>query len=270
MKLFINRNFFSLVNRETQRFLALYKQTVMPGLISTALYILVFGAALGKRIDRGASSNEIPYIIYIIPGLIMMAVINHAYQNSSSSIMQAKFLKFIDDVLITPLSGIEIAFGYIIGGVLRGFITGISIILMCFLLEKIEVIKDTFYIHNYIATILYIILVSWTFSAIGVIVGVFAKSWDHIGVFTTFIFMPLTMLGGVFWKVDWLPGIWSLISKFNPVYWMVSGLRQSMLGPSSIESETIFGLELIICLLFCLFFSGIASYLVSKGYRIKS
>ena len=267
MKLFINRNFFSLVKRETQRFLALYKQTVMPGLISTALYILVFGAALGKRIDTGSSSDEPSYIIYIIPGLIMMAVINHAYQNSSSSIMQAKFLKFIDDVLITPLSGIEIAFGYIIGGVLRGVITGISIILMCFVLEKIEIIKDTFYVHNYITTILYIVLVSWTFSAIGVIVGVFAKSWDHIGVFTTFIFMPLTMLGGVFWKVTWLPPVWSLISKFNPVYWMVSGLRQSMLGTNE---EASFVLSLIICLLFCLFFSTIASYLISKGYRIKS
>jgi ABC-2 type transport system permease protein len=261
MKLFINRNFFSLVNRETQRFLALYKQTVMPGLISTALYILVFGKALGQRIDKNGQLGDIPYIIYIIPGLIMMAVINPAYQNSSSSIMQAKFLKFIDDILITPLSGTEIAFGYIIGGVLRGVITGFSIILMCFIIEP-----QSFYIDNYIATILYIVLVSWTFSAIGVIVGVFAKSWDHIGVFTTFIFMPLTMLGGVFWKVDWLPPVWSLISKFNPVYWMVSGLRQSMLG----IDEASFGLSLIICSLFCLFFSGIASYLVSKGYRIKS
>ena len=261
MKLFINRNFFSLVNRETQRFLALYKQTVMPGLISTALYILVFGKALGKRIDQNAQL-EVNYIVYIIPGLIMMAVINHAYQNSSSSIMQAKFLKFIDDILITPLSGIEIAFGYIIGGVLRGVITGFSIILMCFLIEPNE-----FYVNNYITTTLYIILVSWTFSAIGVIDGVFAKSWDHIGVFTTFIFMPLTMLGGVFWKVTWLPPLWSLISKFNPVYWMVNGLRQSMLGIQETSSPAV---SLIICLLFCLFFSGLASYLVTKGYRIKS
>ena len=128
MNQLLNRHFFTLVRRETERFLALYKQTVMPGLISTALYILVFGAALGDRIAQKGGPNETPYIIYIIPGLIMMAVINHAYQNSSSSIMQAKFLKFIDDVLITPLSGIEIAFGYIIGGVLRGVITGILVL----------------------------------------------------------------------------------------------------------------------------------------------
>ena len=126
MKQLANRHFFTLVRRETERFLALYKQTVMPGLISTALYILVFGKALGKKID--ANGLEVDYTLYIIPGLIMMAVINHAYQNSSSSIMQAKFLKFLDDILVTPLSGLEIAFGYITGGVLRGVITGLTII----------------------------------------------------------------------------------------------------------------------------------------------
>ena len=260
MKHLINRSFLSLVRRETERFLALYKQTVMPGLISTALYILVFGKALGEKID--ANGLEVNYTLYIIPGLIMMAVINHAYQNSSSSIMQAKFLKFLDDILITPLSGIEIAFGYIVGGILRGVITGLTIILMCF------VIAPDFSVHNYTTTILYIVLVSWTFSSIGVIVGVFAKSWDHIGVFTTFIFMPLTMLGGVFWSVAWLPYPWGLISKFNPVYWMVNGLRYSMLNV--MDQDFSFKMSLIICLLFCLFFSTIASYLITKGYRIKS
>ena len=126
----INRNFYSLVRRETARFLALYKQTVMPGLISTALYILVFGKALGKKIDAGGL--EVNYTLYIIPGLIMMAVINNAYQNSSSSMMQAKFLNFLDDILITPLSGLEISFAYIVGGILRGVVTGLSIIIMCY------------------------------------------------------------------------------------------------------------------------------------------
>jgi ABC-2 type transport system permease protein len=260
MKYLINRKFFSLVNRETQRFLALYKQTVMPGLVGTALYILVFGKALGSKIN--ADGLKVDYIQYIIPGLIMMAIINNAYQNSSSSIMQAKFLKFLDDILITPLSGIEIAFGYIIGGILRGGVTGISIIIMCYF------IAPGFSINNYLTTLLYILLVSWTFSSIGVIVGVLAKSWDHIGIFTTFIFMPLTMLGGVFWSVKWLPYPWGLISKFNPVYWMVDGLRHSMI--SGLDSDFSIKLSLLICLLFCLFFSTIASYLVSTGYRIKS
>ena len=133
---------------------------------------------------------------------------------------------------------------------------------MCFL------IAPGFEIHSYMATLIYITLVSWTFSSIGVIVGVFAKSWDHIGVFTTFIFMPLTMLGGVFWSVAWLPYPWGLISKFNPVYWMVNGLRYAMLNV--VDENFSFELSLIICLLFCLLFSVIASYLISKGYRIKS
>ena len=256
----INRNFLTLVRRETERFLALYKQTVMPGLISTALYILVFGKALGKKID--ANGLDVNYTLYIIPGLIMMAVINNAYQNSSSSMMQAKFLNFLDDVLITPLSGVEIAFAYIAGGILRGFVSGIAIIIMCYF------IAPGFEVYSYLATFIYIILVSWTFSSIGVIVGVFAKSWDHIGVFTTFIFMPLTMLGGVFWSVAWLPHPWGLISKFNPVYWMVNGLRYAMLNV--VDENFSFELSLMICLLFCILFSIIASYLISKGYRIKS
>ena len=102
----ITRGFYVLVSREVMRFIQLWKQTIMPGVISSGLYILVFGHALGSRIGQ---IKETPYMHYIIPGLVMMSVINHAYQNSSSSIMQAKFLRFIEDILITPLSGFEIS-----------------------------------------------------------------------------------------------------------------------------------------------------------------
>ena len=129
--LYFSTAFFVLVKREITRFLSLYKQTIIPGVISSALYIIVFGHALGNRIRNNAELEAAGgYMLFIIPGLIMMSVINHSYQNTSSSLMQAKFLKFLDDILITPLSGIEIAFGYIIGGVLRGVVTGITIIAM--------------------------------------------------------------------------------------------------------------------------------------------
>ena len=127
MKHLINRNFFSLVNRETHRFLALYKQTVMPGLISTALYILVFGEALGNKIGPLEGQS---YMSYIVPGLAMMSVITQSYQNSASSIMQAKYLRFIEDILIAPLSGLQISLGYIIGGAIRGLICGLAILIM--------------------------------------------------------------------------------------------------------------------------------------------
>ena len=172
--------FITFLRREVYRFLVLYKQTIVPALISSLLYIIVFGTTLGTRIS---SINGIPYINYIIPGLAMMSVINQAYQNSASSIMQGKYLKFIEDILVAPLSGFEISLGYIIGGALRGLICGLGILFICLFLTDLK-------IQNFILTIFYLLTVSWTFSAFGVIIGIYAKSWDEIGTFTNFVFMP--------------------------------------------------------------------------------
>jgi len=255
MKMF-SSGFFVLVQREILRFLRLWKQTVMPGLISSALYILVFGHALGARIGK---IKDISYMNYIIPGLVMMSVINHAYQNSSSSLMQAKFLKFLDDLLITPLSGFEISVAYIIGATCRGLINGIMVILLSMILTD-------FTIDNVFLTCLYLVTVSWAFGAMGVIVGIYAKTWDHIGMFTTFVFMPLSMLGGVFWSIEMLPEFWRTISMFNPLYWMINGLRYATLGVGDTSPE----ISLIISITFAITFSTIASIMFSKGYRIKA
>jgi ABC-2 type transport system permease protein len=248
--------FYVLVQREVLRFLRLWKQTLMPGLISSALYILVFGHALGARIGQ---IKDISYMNYIIPGLVMMSVINHAYQNSSSSLMQAKFLKFLDDLLITPLSGFEISVAYIIGATCRGLINGVMVILLSMVLTD-------FTIDNIFLTCLYLVTVSWAFGAMGVIVGIYAKTWDHIGMFTTFVFMPLSMLGGVFWSMEMLPEFWRTISMFNPLYWMINGLRYATLGVGDTSPE----ISLIISIGFAITFSTIASIMFSKGYRIKA
>ena len=116
--------------------MVLYKQTIIPALISSLLYIVVFGSTLGSRIS---TINGVPYINFIIPGLVMMSVITQAYQNSASSIMQAKYLKFIEDILIAPLSGMQISLGYIIGGTLRGIICGLSILIMCLFITDLKI-----------------------------------------------------------------------------------------------------------------------------------
>ncbi len=254
--------FFVLLKREITRFLSLYKQTIIPGVISSGLYIIVFGHALGDRIRNNQELADAGgYMLFIIPGLIMMSVINHSYQNTSSSLMQAKFLKFLDDILITPLSGLEISIAYIIGGAVRGVINAISIIILSYL------IADGFTIDNYFMTFIYIFIVSWAFSALGLLVGIYAKSWDHIGVFTNFVFMPLTMLGGVFWSISMLKNEFlQIISQINPIYWMIQGLRNSMI-PNQGPFEY---LALIISLAFAIFFTIISSYFFSKGYKIKS
>ena len=252
----MNIEFITFLKREIYRFLVLYKQTIVPALISSLLYIIVFGTTLGTRIS---SIGGIPYIHYIIPGLVMMSVINQSYQNSASSIMQGKYLKFIEDILISPLSGLEISLGYIIGGAMRGLICGLGILIICLFITDLV-------IENYLLTIFYLLTVSWTFSAFGVIIGIYAKSWDEIGSFTNFIFMPLTFLGGVFYSIEMLPPLWRNISYINPIYWMISGLRYSTLGLE--ENPNLISLTL--CIGFSLVFTLIASWMFKTGYKIKS
>ncbi len=252
----LSSGFWVLVKREVRRFLYLYRQTLLPSIISSGLYMIVFGESLGSRI--GSIKGE-AYIHFIIPGLVMMSVINPAYQNSSSSIMQAKFLRFIEDILITPLSGLEVSLSYIIGGALRGILNGILVIVLGWVLTG-------FTPESYILTLIYLITVAWAFAGAGVIVGIFAKTWDSIMVFTNFIFTPLIFLGGVFYSIDMLPEFWRNLSMVNPLYWMINGLRFATLG----IADTSHQLSLGISFLFAVIFSTIASVLFSKGYRIKS
>ena len=251
-----SRGFWTIVKREIKRFLFLYKQTLLPSVISSALYIIVFGAAMGSRMGN---IKGVEYIHFIIPGLVMMAVINPAYQNSSSSIMQAKFLRFIEDILITPLSGLEISLSYIIGGAVRGILNGILVLLLGYFLTG-------FHIESWFLTLLYLFVVSLAFAGAGVIVGIYAKSWDSIMVLTNFFLMPLTFLGGVFYSIEMLPEFWQNLTMVNPLYWMISGLRYATLG----IAETSHALSLGISILFALFFSSLASLMFSKGYGIKS
>ena len=191
----------------------------------------------------------------------MMSVITQSYQNSASSIMQAKYLRFIEDILIAPLSGLQISLGYIIGGAMRGLICGLAILIMCILMPNTD-----FNVDNWFLTFLYLLTVSWTFSAFGVRIGVIAKSWDEIGSFSNFIFMPMTFLGGVFYSLEMLPNWAQKISLINPIYWMISGLRYSTLSIEEVSNI----MSLSLCLIFSTIFTIIASYLFKIGYKIKS
>ena len=259
----MNIEFLTFLKREIYRFMVLYKQTIIPALLSSLLYILVFGEALGSRIGPLEGRS---YMSYIVPGLAMMSVITQAYQNSASSIMQAKYLKFIEDILIAPLSGLQVSLGYIIGGAMRGLICGLGILIMCIILSEIPNAQGDFSIKNWPLTILYLLTVSWTFSAFGVIIGIIAKSWDEIGSFSNFIFMPMTFLGGVFYSVNMLSEPWRTISYFNPIYWMINGLRYSTLN----IGQDLNLISLFLCIGFSCLFTIIARYLFKTGYKIRS
>ena len=248
--------FRTLVFREITRFFTVYRQTVIPGLISSGLYIIIFGLTLQRRIS---SIDGVPYTVYILPGLIMMNVITNAYNNTASSMLQMKLLQQIQDMLITPLSNVELALAFIIGGAVRGFVNGILVLLLGIFIVGMPV-------ENPPAVILIIFMVSWAFSSIGLVIGIMAQTWDNIATMVNFFITPLIFLGGVFYSINMLPGFWRTISLLNPIYYVINGLRQSVLG----VGDTPFLTSLTASIFMTLLFSSIGIFLFHKGYRIKS
>jgi ABC-2 type transport system permease protein len=248
--------FRTLVLREITRFLSVYRQTVIPGLISSGLYIIIFGLTLQRRIS---SIDGVPYTIYILPGLIMMNVITNAYNNTASSMLQMKMLQQIQDMLITPLSNVELALAFIIGGAVRGFVNGILVLLLGIFIVGMP-------LENPFSVILIIFLVSWAFSSIGLVIGIMAQTWDNIASMVNFFITPLIFLGGVFYSINMLPDFWRTISLVNPIYYVINGLRQSVLG----VGDTPFSTSLAASIVMTLLFSSIGIFLFHKGYRIKS
>ena len=186
---------YTLTSREVGRFFSVYRQTVIPGLISSVLYILIFGFTLEQRISE---IQGVSYTMFILPGLIMMNTLTNASSNTSSSMLQMKLLQQLPDLLTAPLSGIEIALAYIIGGTVRGIVNGILVLLVGVLLIDLP-------IHDIGGTILFLFLVSWAFSSMGLVMGQIAESWDQLAMIQNFFLTPLSFLGGVFYSIKMLP-----------------------------------------------------------------
>lgn len=251
-----NIGFMTFVSRELKRFLSLYNQTLVPGLLSTVLYIVVFGKSLGSRIGEIKGTS---YMDYIIPGLAMMNVITNAYSNSASSLFQAKMMNFLDDILITPLSGLEVSLGYIMGGALRGFINGVLVLIIGLLLTDMSLAHP-------VLILVFLAVVAWAFGGAGLLVGIIAKSFENIQVLVNFFLTPLVFLGGVFYSIDMLPPFWRNISLFNPLYYMINGLRYAVLGVS--DSSPWWSLFVSVCA--AILFTLIGATLFARGFRIKN
>ena len=247
--------FRTLTFREVGRFFAVWRQTIVPGLISSILYILIFGFTLEKRIDN---INGIPYTLFILPGLIMMNALTNATSNSSSSMLQMKLLGQLPDILQAPLSSFEISMAYIIGGTVRGTINGILILLVGVALGDMVVVSP-------VKTILFIFLVSWAFSSIGLLLGLLSESWDQLATMQNFILTPLSFLGGIFYSIKMLPDWAQSLSLFNPIYYMINGLRFTILGISDSNPSHSF----IIAILMTVVFTTASIKLMESGKKIK-
>jgi len=246
---------WTLLRREIERFIAVYRQTILPGMISSGLYILVFGFTLEKRIN---TIDGVPYTLFIIPGLIMMNTLTNATANTSSSILQMKLLQQLPDILIAPLSSFEISFAFILGGTIRGLVNGLLVLLLGVLLTGLTIV-------NPISTVLFLLLVSWAFSSIGLLLGQLADTWDQLSMMQNFFLTPLSFLGGIFYSIKMLPDWAQSLSFFNPVYYMINGVRYTVLGIS--DSNPSF--SIFMACIMGLGFTTAAVLLMQSGRKIK-
>ena len=245
----------TLIKREVGRFFSVYRQTVLPGLISSGLYIVIFGFTLEQRI---AEIQGVPYTLFILPGLIMMNTLTNATANTSSSMLQMKLLQQLPDLLTAPLSGLEISLAYIIGGTVRGVVNGILVLILGVFLTDLTVADP-------LGTIVFIFLVSWAFASMGLILGQMAESWDQLAMMQNFFLTPLSFLGGIFYSIKMLPEWAQSLSFINPIYYMINGIRYTILGISDSSFSFSFWMALILTVLF----TTIAILLMQSGKKIK-
>ncbi|HEV3378767.1 MAG TPA: ABC transporter permease [Thermoleophilaceae bacterium] len=214
-----------LCKRETLRVSKLWTQTVLAPVISSILFILVFGLSLGGRI-QGVS--DVDYEIFIVPGLITMGMVQAAYANNASSIFQARFDRYIHDVLSAPMRPWQITLGYTVGGIFRALAIGVSLLVLSVLLVDVPIERP-------FALVAAVSLGLVLFSALGVVAGIYAEVWDHTTFIANIVILPLAFVGGVFYSVEVLPSPWEELSHFNPVFYLVNAVRFGFLGESDVS-----------------------------------
>jgi ABC-2 type transport system permease protein len=246
----------TLIRRELVRTFAIINQVIWPPVITTFLYVFVFGLALGSRIKNVAG---VPYATFLIPGLIMLQVIDGTYGESSSSIFQGRFMMSIQELLIAPLSAVELVTGFIVAGIIRALFIAAIITLLGIVLVHTAPINWPLYL-------LVIVLVATLFSALGIIFGLLAEKFDHIATLTTFAITPLVFVGGVFTSIAFLPPLIGRISQFNPMFHMIDAFRFSYTG----HGDAPLGLSLTVVSLLTATAVGIALTMTARGYKLRT
>ena len=245
----------TIVIKEVRRFLRIWVQTLVPPVITIALYFIIFGNLIGSRIGNMGGYS---YMEFIVPGLIMMAVVNNAYANVVSSFFSQKFQKSIEELLVAPVPNHIILFGFVTGGVARGLCVG-------FIATLISLVFSGVHMSNIFITVFVILLSSVVFSLGGFINAVFARNFDDISIVPTFILTPLIYLGGVFYSVDALPGFAKTISHFNPIFYMINAFRYGVLGISDVDIWQSLGL--LVTLTVVMFAFSLRLLHTGKGLR---
>ena len=248
--------FTTILVKEVLRFSRIWVQTVLPSAITTALYFVIFGRLIGERIG---TMDGFDYLDFIVPGLVLMAVITNAYANVVSSFYSSKFSRYVEEFLVAPVPNWVILAGFVGGGVARGLVVGVAVTLVAMSFTDIQV-------HSYGVTLLVFTLTAILFALGGFINAVFANSFDDISIVPTFILTPLTYLGGVFYSIELLPTFWQNLSLTNPVLYMINAFRYGLLGASDIP----LGLAFAIILAFIAALTFFSLRLLSRGVGVKT
>lgn len=247
--------FSTIVVKEIRRFMRIWLQTLVPPVITVGLYFVIFGNLIGARIGE---MDGFSYMEFVVPGLIMMAVITNSYSNVVSSFYSAKFQHSIEELLVSPVPNYIVLSGYVLGGVARGLAVGSIVTVLSLLFTDLR-------INHVTLTIAIVFLTSVLFALAGFINAVFANSFDDISIIPTFVLTPLIYLGGVFYSIHMLPDFWVTVSKANPILYMVNAFRYGVLGVSDISV----GFAFLMVSLFIVIAFSFSLYLLNTGKRIR-
>ena len=246
----------TIARREVSRILRIWSQTLVPPAITMTLYFLIFGGLIGSRVgDMGGFS----YMQFIVPGLVMMSVIQNSYGNISSSFFGAKFGRHVEELLVSPMPNWVILWGYVAGAVLRGLLVGVMVL-------GIAMLFTTVRIPHPLVTLSSVVLGATIFSLAGFVNAVYAKKFDDVAIVPTFILTPLTYLGGVFYSVTLLPGWAQAATHANPIFYMVNAFRYGLLGTSDVPLWVAYGLMLA----FVAALTALALWLLRRGVGLRS
>ena len=248
--------FLPIMRKEVRRYLRIWTQTLLPSAITMSLYFLIFGTLIGSRIG---TMGGVSYMEFVVPGLIMMAIITNTYANVVGSFFGAKFNNSVEELLVSPTPTYVIVLGYAAGGVSRG-------ILVPIIMTSVALFFTVLDIHNWLVVIGVVSLTSVSFSLLGLINAVFANTFDDVNIVPTFVLTPLTYLGGVFYSLDLLPDFWASISQINPLVYVVNAFRFGVLGVSDVDITVSFAMLIALTIVSFIY----AMHLLGTGTRLRT
>lgn len=246
----------TLVYKEVGRFINVYTQTIVAPVVTTLMYYAVFALAFG---GMDMKIGNMPYLVFLAPGLIMMTMVQNAFANTSSSMVIAKVQGNIVDVLMPPISPAEFFTGYMLGGIVRGLVVGFVCAMVLWVVVGLQV-------HSFLAILAFAVLGNALMSSLGLAAGIWSEKFDHIAAVTNFLVTPMTFLSGTFYSVGQLPPLWAKIAHYNPFFYMIDGFRYGFTGHA--DGNLLVGFVLLLAINIGL---GVLTLnMVKTGYKIKS